>query len=408
MRVEFSPRLPSGTVAAPPSKSELHRLLICAGLSEGKSLIKNVSYSQDISATIDCLDRIGCEIEKNGSAVAVTGLGGLPEEISGELDCRECGSTLRFFIPILAASTGGSLRGSEKLLERPLSVYETVFAERGISFERTAGQVRVGSGFDGGRITAAGNVSSQFISGFLFAMPYLDKGGRIELTGKVESRPYIDMTLAALSAFGTDAGWESERILGVRGSQVGKAAEITANGDWSNAAFWLALNAMGADITVTGLDRSDAQGDKACEEIFKKIKDGNALIDLSDCPDLGPVSFAVAAANGGAVFTGTERLKIKESDRIESMKDELARFGVTVTEKGNSVEVSGGLRKPDGTLDGHNDHRIVMACSCLLTLTGGSIEGAGAVSKSYPDFFEKLRQLGAEIEIADTEVPYEA
>lgn len=408
MKAEFLPGLPSGTVTAPPSKSELHRLLICAGLSEGESLIKNVSYSEDISATLDCLEKIGCRAERNGSTVTVSGLGGLPKEISGELNCRECGSTLRFFIPILAASLGGCLRGSEKLLERPLSVYETVFAERGIDLKRTAGKVRVGRGFDGGMITAAGNVSSQFISGFLFAMPYLDKGGLIELTGKVESRPYIDMTLAALSAFGIEAGWESERALSVRGSQAGKATEITAKGDWSNSAFWLALKAMGADLTVTGLDRSDAQGDKVCEEIFKKICGGNAVIDLSDCPDLGPISFAVAAAKGGAVFTGTERLKIKESDRVKAMKDELARFGVTVTETENRVEVSGGLRRPSETINGHNDHRIVMACSCLLTLTGGSIEGAGAVSKSYPDFFEKLRLLGAEIEIADTEVPYEA
>ncbi len=207
------------------------------------------------------------------------------------------------------------------------------------------------------------------------------------------------MTLQALKLFGIDAGWENENTLYIKGDQEYKGIDGEVEGDYSNAAFLEALNLTGGEVKITGLDEESLQGDKVYSEYFEKIKNGDAILDIANCPDLGPVFFAAAALLGGAKFTGTRRLRIKESDRAQAMKEELSKFGIDVDVEENSVYVHGGnVKAPTVELYGHNDHRIVMALSNIAVKTGAVIEGAQAVDKSFPDFFEKLKTLGIEVE----------
>ncbi len=392
MTVTIHPSAPSGSVAAPPSKSVAHRALVCAGLAAGKSVIHGVAPSQDVLATVDCLRALGASCALSGDTASVDGTGFLAA--TQPLACRESGSTLRFFAPLcLLDGRERTLTGSERLLERPLSVYEELCRERALLFEKSATSLRLRGRLTHGVYEFAGNVSSQFVSGLLFALPRLDGDSLIRLRPPVESRAYIDMTIDALRDFGVTAAWRDEATIEVFGNQTFVPRELTVEGDWSNAAFFLALGAK-----VTGLREDSLQGDRVCVEHFARLRAGEAEIDLSGCPDLGPVLFAYAAARHGGIFTGTRRLRIKESDRVETIRAELAKFGVTVDAEDDRVRVGGGLRPPKETLCGHNDHRVVMALSVLCAKTGGTIEGAEAVNKSFPDFFDKLRTLHIEVE----------
>ncbi|MBQ9272890.1 MAG: 3-phosphoshikimate 1-carboxyvinyltransferase [Mogibacterium sp.] len=387
-------------VAAPPSKSMAHRHLICAALAGGESTVSNVAFSEDVLATIDCLRALGVRISAEedpeaaidgGQRMLLRICGADPRNAADTvLDCRESGSTLRFMIP-LAAATGRkiTLTGSGRLMERPLSVYEDLFRERETELIRSGEGVTVCGNLRGGEYVMDGSVSSQFISGMLFALPLMEEDSVIRLKPPVESRPYIDMTLNALSLSGVRAVWEDETTLRIPGSQQYKAAEITVEGDWSNGAY---LMAAGAD--VCGLDPDSLQGDRICKEYFIMLDEGRAELDISDCPDLGPALMAYAAMRYGCVLRATARLKIKESDRGAAMKEELAKFGVDVEINDNNIRVSNRMSKPAEILSGHNDHRIVMALTALCSETGGTIEGAEAVAKSFPDFFETLRSAG--------------
>jgi 3-phosphoshikimate 1-carboxyvinyltransferase len=233
------------------------------------------------------------------------------------------------------------------------------------------------------------------VSGLLFALPTLEGDSVIRLRPPVESRSYIDMTMAALRAFGVETSWLDRVTIAVPGRQVyAWRSAVTVEGDWSNAAFFLALG-----LDVTGLDPESLQGDRVCTEYFAALRRGPAELDIADCPDLGPVLMAYAAAHRGGVFTGTRRLRMKESDRGWAMAEELAKFGIRVDVEENRIAVSGGLHAPTETLDGHNDHRIVMSLAVLCTRTGGTIAGAEAVKKSFPDFFERLQDCKIEMEI---------
>ena len=218
-----------------------------------------------------------------------------------------------------------------------------------------------------------------------------DEDSLLRLRPPVESRAYIDITVSALEMFGINVYWEDEYTLRIPGGQTYAARDAAAEGDWSNAAFLLA---MGAE--VTGLNESSLQSDRVCREYFAALDSGRAVLDISGCPDLGPILMAYAAARHGCVLTGAGRLRIKESDRGEAMKEELAKFGAEVSICGDEISVGCGIRTPDAPLHGHNDHRIVMALSTLCVLTGGTIEDAGAVRKSYPDYFEVFRSLGGD------------
>ncbi len=394
MIARILPGKATGIVSAPPSKSMAHRLLIAAALAEGASTIQNVALSQDMLATADSLAILGQRVQiDNGTAVLA------PSPAANEVCVRESGSTLRFLIP-LALTLGHpvTFTGAKRLFERPLSVYETLAKEEGFQFDRQEDQLTVCGRLQPRTYRIRGDVSSQFVSGLLFALPGLSAYSRIELIPPVESRPYIDMTMQALSLFGVRTCWVDDRTILVPGNQHPKGRSVTVEGDYSNAAFLEVLNLFGGDVQVTGLSPDSLQGDRVYQEYFPRLKEDAPVLDIRDCPDLGPVLFAAAAVCGGGSFTGTERLRIKESDRLACMQKELAKFGIQTEIGDNTFTVlPGTLKAPAERLYGHNDHRIVMALSSLLTLTGGEIEGAEAVRKSWPDYFTVLQNLGIEV-----------
>lgn len=401
MKVRIAPSKAKGTVKAPPSKSMAHRLLICAGLCpDEESLIEGIELSQDVAATIDCLRAMGAECLIEGDIVRVKGFDAPNSHPAETLCCRESGSTLRFFIPIaLLCGERVCLSGSEKLMSRPLNVYEKLCARQGLAFERGE-QLSVCGPLTGGDFELAGDVSSQFISGLLFALPLAEKDSVIRLIPPVESRSYIDLTLSALGEFGVRAYWADETSLVIPGGQKYRARRISVEGDYSNAAFLSALNMLGGQVEIHGLREDSLQGDGVYSQHFEALKKGFAQISLADCPDLGPILFAMAAAFHGARFTNTRRLRIKESDRARAMADELEKFGARVIVEEDEVSVlPGKFAAPAAELYGHNDHRIVMSMAVLLSKFGGVIDGAQAVNKSYPGFFDTVKKLGIDLEI---------
>ncbi len=405
MNVSIRPGKATGAVSAPPSKSMAHRLLICAGLANGTSHISGLEYNEDILATIDCLRAMGASCTVRGDTVTVVGADPRKAAPSQTLCCRESGSTLRFFIPLaLLCGKTVALTGTQKLLARPLGVYEQLCAEKACFFAHNGQTLQVRGNLTGGTFQIPGDISSQFITGLLFALPLTQPDSRIKITTSLESRSYIDLTLQALHTFGVEAQWQDDQTLLIPGGQQYMARDMAVEGDYSGAAFYGAMNALGSDITIQGLLPDSLQGDKIYTRHMQSLCAGCPEIDLSDCPDLGPVLFAVAAAKNGAVFTGTRRLRLKESDRAAAMAQELAAFGTNVAVEENSVTVMPvAFHAPDRILHGHNDHRIVMSLAVLLTLTGGEIAGAQAVRKSFPDFFKKLNQLGIEVQTIETD-----
>lgn len=388
-----------GMITAPPSKSMAHRYLICGALSGGESIIKGIEYSKDIEATLGCLKALGADVTVNGNQVAIGGIDFSKGVKSSKLYCNESGSTLRFLIPLcLLFDTEITLSGSERLIGRSLEVYEKLCYEQGILFRQGGNFVRLEGKLQSGKYAVRGDISSQFISGLMFALPLLKNDSEIDISGKLESGSYLALTIKALADFGVRIRRSDERTIHIKGSQTYKKREIKVEGDYSNAAFFDALNFLGGNVIVKGLDENSGQGDRVYKEFFPLLSSGNPTIDISDCPDLGPVLMALAAALGGAVFTGTDRLKIKESDRGEAMKSELLKFGCRVDIGDNKIIVNKcELKKPEIPLEGHNDHRIVMALAILSTVTGGVIYGAEAVEKSFPDFFEKLSSLNVKV-----------
>ena len=388
-----------GTVTAPPSKSMAHRLLIGGALSGG-STVKGIDRSDDIAATLSCLRALGANIRESGDTVT---LGGMDCFSAGsvDLDCNESGSTLRFMIPLcLLADEKITLRGSERLMNRSLSVYRDLCKASGMTFRVSAQSVTVKGRLQPGTYTVKSNISSQFISGLMFALPLLDGDSEIKMIGGIESEPYINMTVKALAEFGVRISRLDENTFFIKGNQRYKKKKLTVEGDYSNAAFLEAFNTIGGTVSVEGLSENTTQGDAVYREFFEKIEKEHPSIDLADCPDLAPVLMALAAAHNGAVFTGTRRLKIKESDRGEAMLEELRKFGIKVICEENRITVKKGkLRAPELPLSSHNDHRIVMALSVLCTLTGGEIYGAEAVKKSFPGFFEALGKIGIETKL---------
>ena len=403
MIATITPGRAEGSVSAPPSKSMAHRLLICAGLARGRSRISGVDMNQDVLATIDCLRALGVSCRAEGDVVTVEGGGDLRPLQT--LHCRESGSTLRFFIPLaLLGQELATFTGTKKLLSRPLQVYEDLCRRQALEFYRAEDRVQVRGPLRPGEFTVPGDISSQFITGLLLALPLLADHSRIRITPPVESRSYILLTLQAMAQFGVRARWEDEYTLSIPGGQHYQARDLTVEGDYSGAAFYGALNALGGDVRVTGLLPESLQGDKVYKEHFERLLAGRPTIHIGDCPDLGPVLFAVAAAKQGGIFTGTGRLKIKESDRAAVMAQELAAFGTEVTVKEDEVHIlPKAFHPPNNPCFGHNDHRIVMSLAVLMTLTGGSIRGAEAVSKSFPDFFDRLRALGIEVTLDETD-----
>ncbi len=399
MKVKISPSRLCGEVTAPPSKSFAHRMLICAALAKGESIIKGISDSEDMLATLDCIEALGAGYERCGDTVTITGRAGAVPD-NAVFGCRESGSTLRFMIP--PALTGARVRfeGTPRLLERGVGIYERLLGGKGIEIEKDPGGITMKGALKSGEYTLRGDVSSQFVTGLLFALPLLSGDSVITVLPPVESRAYIDLSCAVLRGFGIKISENGPNRFFVPGGQEYRAQTAAIEGDWSNAAALYAFNSFGGSVKVRGLNSESVQGDRICLEYLRALEAPGAVLDISDCPDLGPVLFAAAAAKGyGAMFIGTHRLSIKESDRAAVMADCLSHFGIeTVTEE-NSVRIlPGALHAPETALSSHNDHRIVMALALLMSITGGTIENAQAVSKSYPDFFGALGSIGLETE----------
>ena len=399
MRATFKPSLAKGTVAAPPSKSMGHRMLLCAGLSGGPCTVTGIAPSQDMMATLDCLSAMGVEYDWQGDKVTLRGgeVFSSPKEV---VSCRESGSTLRFFVPLfLLGKQKVTLTGEGRLMERPMGVYQQLCRERTLLYGQEGDKLYLRGPLQPGLYQIPGDVSSQFVSGLLFALPLLEAGSVISLIPPVASRPYIEMTRQAQKLFGVESVWTDENTLRVFGGQRYEARDAAVEGDWSNAAFLEGFFLLGGEVTVTGLIENSLQGDKIYKKYYKMLQNGCPTLDIQQYPDLGPVLMALAAAGNGATLTGTHRLKIKESDRGAAMAEELLKMGVPCAVEDDTITVPGGqLKAPEAPLNGHNDHRVVMALSLLLSRVGGEIQGAQAVSKSFPDFFDRIRTLGIQVE----------
>ena len=396
MNLIIRPSTGKGTVIAPPSKSAAHRALILAGLCRAVCEVQNVAASEDILATLHCLEALGASVRKTQTGYEVGGADLSPSEAPLLLNCDSSGSTLRFFLP-LALVTGRPtlLTGSEGLLSRPLGVYEDLCREQEIIFERRKGGVFVHGRLTPGEFEIPGDISSQFATGLLLALPFLEKGSDLTVLPPVESRSYIDLTLAALRDFSVRAISTGADRWHVPGKQRTRPHKSTVEGDWSNAAYLDALSLFGGNIRIKGLNDLSPQGDRIYKQHFLSILNGKPTVDLSDCPDLAPILLALAAAGNGAVFTGTARLRYKECDRGQAMAAELSKLGARVTVEPERIWVGESkLHAPAEPLDSHDDHRVAMALAVLLTKFGGTLRGAEAVDKSWPEFFRVLRKLG--------------
>jgi len=399
MIAKFKPCVLSGSINAPPSKSMAHRYLIGAALSGKECLISGVDYSEDILASIDCLRSLGADVSADADRVSIAP-GSFMKAENPELECRESGSTLRFFIPLaLCMGKKVTLRGSERLFERPLDVYESLCADKGFKFEKGKNSITVCGKLESGSYVLRGDISSQFITGLIFALVYLGGNSQISIIPPFESKSYVNLTLSALRSFGADVSFKNDLTLEIKNSCM-HSFEGAVEGDYSNAAFLDAFNHIGSDIRVGNLRADSLQGDRVYGRYFDMISSGTPTLDISDCPDLGPVLFALASLKNGAHFTGTDRLKAKESDRGLAMHEELKKLGGGLEFDDNSITVvKHRLKNTGACLNGHNDHRIVMAMSLILSHTGGEIDGVQAVRKSYPGFFDDIKQLGAEVEL---------
>ncbi len=409
---------PSGVLAAPPSKSMAHRAVLCAALADGESRLTGLAHSQDIDATLAAAAALGAQVEAGEGWARIAGAAPL-QAPAAPVDCCESGSTLRFLIP-LAALTGRpvAFTGRGRLMQRPQSVYQELFASQGLRFEQEGDTLTVAGPLRPGCFSLAGDVSSQFISGLLFALPLLDGDSRLCLKPPVESRSYIEMTRASQSRFGVASAWLDEYTLAVPGGQAYRPRDMAIEGDWSQAAFPAALGVLAGDVTVTGLEPGTLQGDAVILDIlrrcggraeavpggvrFQKSALHGTKIDLADCPDLGPILMALGLlCEGETVITNAGRLRLKESDRIAAMEQELRKLGGRIESDGGTVTIRrSALHAPAGPLWGHNDHRVVMSLTVLAAAAGlpVQIDGAEAVAKSWPGFFAAVRQLGVEVQ----------
>ena len=384
------PGILRGTVSAPPSKSAAHRALICAALADAPTAIRLGTLNRDIEATMACLRALGAAIAPEGDDWQVAPM--VRDTKHCALDCGESGSTLRFLIPV-AAALRADVRfvGHGRLPERPNAVLTDALRKNGATIDGDLLPMRVSGGLKSGWFELPGNVSSQYISGLLFALPLLEGDSEIRLTAPLQSASYVNLTIQALSRFGvaverTKTGWF---VPG--GQRYRSPARLAIEGDWSAAAFWLAANATGSAVDVEGLDPDSAQGDRA---VVKWL--GESTIDATDVPDLVPaLAVAAAARPGMTVITGAARLRLKESDRLETVAGMLKALGIRADVHPDGLAVYGGSPH-GGTVNGANDHRIVMAAAIAATAADGpvTITGAEAVAKSYPDFFRDFNALG--------------
>lgn len=387
MNLCITPGPLEGTVTPPPSKSQAHRAIL-AQLLAGGGTVSNLETSQDIEATQRC----AAALKAQGTDLPL-------------LDCGESGSTLRFLIPIaLALRGGGRFTGRGRLMDRPQKPYFDIFDEKGIFYEQKDGALTVKGELKPGEYRLPGNVSSQFVTGLLYALPLLEGESRIVLTSPLESRGYVDMTLDVLDRFGVRVEVLEDGFL-VPGDQVFQARDFTIEADWSQAAFWMAAGLLGNPVLTVGLSDQSTQGDRVIDEHFASFAWGTwrtVEIDVSNCPDLLPPLAVMAAFHDGTTrLINAARLRLKESDRLATVTKMLTALGGQVEEGPDWLAIPGTRFLRGGTVDGANDHRIVMAAAIAATRCTGpvTILGAEAVNKSYPTFWDEYKRLGGEFDV---------
>ena len=392
MDITISPRRLRGDLTVIPSKSQAHRLLICAAFSDKPTLLQCAETNRDIEATADCLTALGAKIIRTDSGYTVFPVKAVPEQ--AELHCRESGSTLRFLLPVAGALGVDALFTMEgRLPRRPLSPLWEEMERMGCTLTRpTSDSIRCTGKLRPGAYRIDGGISSQYITGLLLALSLLGSGSQLEITGKAESRPYIEMTKAAISLFGGDPDHPGEKRFHSPGA-------VSVEGDWSNGAFFLAANELGSHLNLRGLDPDSPQGDRAVLGILPLLRSGAPRVSAADIPDLVPILSVAAASNHGAVFTDIRRLRLKESDRVASVMAMLKSLGGRAEADDNTLTVfPSGFT--GGVVDSFNDHRIAMSAAIAATVCTGPVTvlGAECVSKSYPGFWEEYRRLGGNYE----------
>lgn len=388
MNVTILPGTLKGAVTPPSSKSQTHRAVLALMLAQGEGKLSNLAVSEDIQATQDCVAAL-----KSGHPAGVDGL--------PLLDCGESGSTLRFLIPVaLAVRGGGHFIGRGRLMERPQGPYIRLFEEKGILWKQEGACLTVAGQLEPGVYALPGNVSSQFITGLLYALPLLSGDSRIVLTTPLESRGYVDMTLDMLRRFDIKVEEQEDGFL-VPGNQTYQARDLTLEADWSGAAFWYAANFLGAQVDIQGLNPDSVQGDRQIGTLYWKLaRPGDVDIDLSQCPDLAPPLAAMAAVRKGTTrFVHAGRLRMKESDRLETIARTLNALGAKAQVGEDTLTLEGLDHLEGGTVDGCNDHRIAMmaAVAAVACKEPVIVLGAECVKKSYPRFWEDYTALGGEV-----------
>lgn len=415
--VSIKPNNLRGSIKIPPSKSMSHRAIICASLAEGESVVSNLIFSKDIEASIGAMQAFGAEFERGEDFVIVNGIKSKNEE-KCTIDCNESGSTIRFMIPIAAAlSAKARFVGNGRLVDRPLDLYAEIFRAKNMDYVYSGKlPFEVNSQLKTGKYEIRGDVSSQFISGLLFALPLLDGDSQIEIVGNFESKAYVDLTLSALDDFGVVVEKDEKNRYIIEEKQKYNSRNYRVEGDYSQGAFWLVAGCIGNGLVCKDLSVNSLQGDKEVLDVLERMgaklkisgdeieifpsETKGTIIDASECPDLIPVLCVLAALSDGEtrVING-QRLRIKESDRIKSTVSELSKLGADIVETEDGMIIQGKKMLSGGKVSSWNDHRIAMALAIASIRCNSAvvIEGSESVSKSYPGFFEDFVSLGGEI-----------
>lgn len=411
--INILPSSLNGTVTIPPSKSLAHRAILCAALSAGKTCIAPIAQSKDMEATIDAIKTLGCVVEQKGQQLLIDSTAGFTKD-TVTINCGESGSTLRFLIPVVAAlGIPATFIGKGRLPQRPIGTFLQLLPEHNVQCKSDGGlPMSIAGRLTAGTYTLAGNVSSQYITGLLLALPLLTQDSRIVLSTPLESSSYVDLTLSVMSHFGVEVQATDYGFF-VKGNQQYASHDFTVESDWSQAAFFLAAGAINGDITLQGLSLSSLQGDRAVLPLLqdmgadiqqtehglhvKKSALRSTSIDVTQIPDLFPIlAVACAFAEGTSKLYGAQRLRLKESDRIDATVQGLLALGITATQWDDGIELIGSTALHGGEILGYNDHRIVMAFSiATLGLNAPTqITDYESIKKSYPDFFEHYCLLG--------------
>jgi len=407
------PGTPNGTIQAPPSKSYAHRAVLAAALAAGQSEIANLGANRDIMTTLAAIRLMGAKMKFSGDVAYIDG--GLKNTYP-IIDCGESGSTMRFMAPILAMFGGGVLTGADSLLVRPMQVYEDLFEAHGSCCRKEEDGFHIGGPLSGGEFIVVGNVSSQFVSGLLYALPLAKEDSTLKVLPPFESKKYVEMTLHVLHLFGIEVRRQDEYTFVIPGNQKFKSACYTVEGDWSSAAFFAVLGALRGRVTCLGLNNESLQADRTILDIVSDfgakvtleddgftVQSGDLMgrkVDISNCPDLGPAVMTLGVlSHGCTTVSGAQRLVYKESNRLQAMSDELRKIGGNLTCDNGTVDITGGYSAQNDMIRAHNDHRVVMsmAIAGAVVPSGICIENSNVVDKSYPEFFDDLRALGIRV-----------